>query len=98
MPKNSRWVLVEDLNRNFWVLGNTIGGLCAYLFGASSPIKDIFERLVNELVQLWENTVFLWMLAAFALIKPCTDVHVEMFFVPNDINEPYRKYDNFDSF
>ena len=98
MPKNSRWVLVEDLNRNFWVLGNTIGGLCAYLFGAGSPIKDIFERLVNELVQLWENTIFLWMLAAFALIKPCTDVHVEMFFVPNDINEPYRKYDNFDSF
>lgn len=98
MPKNSRWVLVEDLNRNFWVLGNTIGGLCAYLFGAGSPIRDIFERLVNELVQLWENTIFLWLLAAFALIKPCTDIHVEMFFVPNDVNEPYKKYDNFDNF
>lgn len=98
MPKNSRHVIIEDLNRNFWVLGNSIAGLCAYLFGSGSPLKDIYSRLTNELIQLWENVISLWLMAALSMLKPCTDIHVELFFVPNSVSEPYKKYDDFDSF
>ncbi len=98
MPKNSRKVFIEDLNRNFWVIGNVVGGICAYIFGASSPLKDIYSRLLQELIQLWENTICLWLLACLTLLKPCTDIHVEMFFVPESEDQLYRKYDNFDEF
>jgi hypothetical protein len=37
-------------------------------------------------------------MSALALLKPCTDIHVELFFVPNNLNELYKKYDNFDKF
>lgn len=98
MPKNSRQVFVEDLDRNFWVLGNSTAGLCAYLFGAGSPMKSIYQQLVNELIQLWENVLSLWILIGLSTLKPSTDIHVELFFVPNSSKEPYKKYDDFTYF
>jgi hypothetical protein len=67
MPEYQRVVEVEDLNRNFWVIGQVLTGLLAFLFDEDSPLNDIFEGLLDEIAQLWENLLYLWV--AFALIS-----------------------------
>ena len=61
MPKYSRRLELEDLNRNFWVIGQTLSGLCDILF-PDDPyfFKDVLEGILNELPQLWENIAYLW--------------------------------------
>lgn len=44
MPKYIRRVEVEDLNRNFWVLGQTISAISSYLFDKTT--KDIHTEVV----------------------------------------------------
>lgn len=98
MPEYERKVKVEDLNRNFWVISQCIAGISAYLFEDNSPISTAFNKILNELVQLWENLLYLWAIFAISIQndKEYTDVHTEV--VPLSISDLYnfRKYDNFD--
>jgi len=64
MPKYLRYVEVEDLNRNFWVIGQTISAISAYLFSDDSPLKNGLKGALDEIAQLWENVFFLWLTAA----------------------------------
>jgi hypothetical protein len=50
MPRNSRRIKVDDLNRNFWVLGQVISAISAYLFGDDSPLKNIFQKVFEEVL------------------------------------------------
>lgn len=96
MPKYLRAVEVEDLNRNFWVIGQVLSAVCAYLFDDDAPFAEIFKNILSELVQLWENILYLW--AAIALItekKTITDIHVEIMPMNNSEWENYIKFDNF---
>jgi hypothetical protein len=64
MDKYTRNVEVEDLNRNFWVIGQTISIISAFLLDEDSPIKQLFKYISSETVQLWENILYLWASAA----------------------------------
>lgn len=98
MPKYLRYVEVEDLNRNFWVIGQTITAICSFLFDDNSPIKDLLKDILDELPQLWENVFYLWMTAAAISQKPKYDkIHVEELFLPNNSYEHFLKFDNFNS-
>lgn len=95
MPKYLRKVEVEDLNRNFWVIAQVISAISAYLFGENS-LAEILRRMLNELIQLWENVLYLW--ATFAVVsqKPLiTNIHVEFVPIPNSELQSYIKFDNF---
>lgn len=97
MPKYLRKVEVEDLNRNFWVLGQTMSALCSFLFGPEAPFAKLFENMASEITQLWENVLYLWL--AYAMLtqkQEITDVHTEIIYLPNSVYEPYIKFDNFD--
>lgn len=96
MPKYLRRVEVEDLNRNFWVIGQVIAAISAYLFDEDSPIVKTFKNILNELIQLWENVLYLWATAMLLSQKPYyTKVHTEVVYVPNDSYRDYSKFDNF---
>lgn len=96
MPKNTRRVEVEDLNRNFWVIAQTLAIICGYLFDEDSPIPEMFKKLIDEVMQLWENILYLWLALAIESQKFCTDIHVEVLPLPNSTLLPEKKYDNFD--
>lgn len=95
MPEYQRVVEVEDLNRNFWVIGQVLTGLLAFLFDEDSPLNDIFEGLLDEIAQLWENLLYLWV--AFALISQEINNDVQVLVIPvnNDDLRPYIKFDDF---
>lgn len=60
MPKYSRRVEVEDLNRNFWVIGQTIGTISAYLLDPGSALNQVLKGIISELAELWNNVFELW--------------------------------------
>lgn len=60
MPRYTRRVEVEDLNRNFWVIGQTVTAISAFLFDSNSPITKMFKYLISENIQTWENLLHLW--------------------------------------
>lgn len=66
MPMYERSVEIEDLNRNFWVIGQVLTGICSFLFDSESPFRKMFEGLADEIGQLWENLLYLWI--AFTLL------------------------------
>lgn len=98
MPQTDRRVIVEDLDRNFWVIGQVMTAVTAYLFGDDSPFRNLFDGILNEIVQLWENVEYQWAALALTTLKPCTDVHLEFFPMPNSSIQPYRKFDNINNF
>lgn len=97
MPQYKRRVEVEDLNRNFWVIGQVLAGLCIDIFDPNGPIGAMIKGLLNEIAQLWENIAFLW--AALALLSQerfYGETYTEVVTIPNEVFLPYLKYDNFD--
>jgi len=60
MPQYGRRVEVEDLNRNFWVITQTIAAISAYLFSEDSPLPKMLEGLLRETTEIWENIIYLW--------------------------------------
>ena len=60
MPKYTRRVEVEDLNRNFWVIGQALSAVAAALFDNNGPIKKFMKYSLSEILQLWENVIYLW--------------------------------------
>ena len=93
MPENIRRVYVEDLNRNFWVIGQTLAAVCEYLYGNS--IRGIFEGLLKEIVGLWDNTLTLWVILYMLINKTCYDVRVITLPIPSSSIYNETKYDNF---
>lgn len=97
MPEYQRVVEVEDLNRNFWVIGQVLTGILSFLFDEDSPLNSLFNGILDEIAQLWENLLYLWI--AFALISQeltNNDVQIIVTPVPNDLLRPYIKFDDFD--
>lgn len=80
MPMYERVVEIEDLDRNFWVIGQSLSALCAYLFGDDSPIATLLTGLLDEVTQLWENVFYLWatMIEGFSQEK----INAKFLFVP----------------
>ena len=60
MPKYLRRVEVEDLNRNFWVIAQTIGLISDYLLNPDGPLNQLLKGILNEIAQLWDNVYRLW--------------------------------------
>lgn len=97
MPEYKRTVEVEDLDRNFWVIGQIITAISAYLFDDNGAIPIIFKSLIEETTQLWENVLYLWALLAMVTREPFyTKVHCEYVTLNNTVYEPYVKFDDFD--
>lgn len=96
MPKYMRRVEVEDLDRNFWVIAQSLAALCGYLFDDNSPLNDILKRLLDETAQLWENVLYLWVTAALVTQKKKTE-NTQKIFLPinNSEMQDFLKYDNF---
>lgn len=98
MPKYLRRVEVESLNRNFWVIGQTLSGITAYLTEDGSVYKTLLNGILDEITQLWENVLYLWAAAALVSQKPkYEDIKVIHCYLDNDKELPYLKYDNFDN-
>ena len=96
MPKYLRTVEVEDLNRNFWVLGQVISAISAFLFDPENSFASLFEDILSEIVQLWENVLYLWLAYMISSQKKTiTDIHIEV--VPITVNE-YENFIKFDNF
>lgn len=95
MPEYERFVEIEDLDRNFWVIGQVISAISAYLFDDNGPMKNLLSNIMQELVELWENILYLWVALALYDNRKYTDVHVEAAYVPNDELQSQFKYDNF---
>lgn len=94
MPKYLRTVEVEDLNRNFWVIGQVTSALCAFLFG-DNGLADLLDSLLKEIVGLWENVLFLWVASALMAQRKTTNIHCEVVIIPNDSFNTNRKFDYF---
>lgn len=101
MPMYERFVEIEDLDRNFWVIGQVITGICTYLFDQDGPIAKSFRNLLKEVGELWENILYLWAALALMNKRVYTDVHVEVIYLNSadmEGNKAYFtniKYDNF---
>lgn len=96
MPRYKRKVEVEDLNRNFWVIGQVLAGICADLFDDEGPIGGMIKGLLKEIAQLWENVVYLWAALALLSQKRFYGVtHSEVVMLPAETFLPYLTYDNF---
>ena len=96
MPRYLRYVEVEDLNRNFWVISEVLTGICEFIFG--NKLKPLLDSILNELIQLWQNTQYLW--ATYAVLSQdpfYKDVHYEVVPVPVDDLRNYVKFDDFDN-
>lgn len=97
MPEYQRIVEVEDLNRNFWVIGQVLTGILEFLFSEDSPINRLIDGILDEIAQLWENLLYLWV--GFALISQeldKNDIQIIVIPVNNNQFQPYVKFDNFD--
>lgn len=93
MPKYTRRVEVEDLNRNFWVIGQTIAAVSAELFDEGGEIPKVLTSITNEIMQLWENVLYLWVAIAMESEKVNNDIHIEMFPISLNLYQNYNKYD-----
>lgn len=98
MPKYLRRFEVESLNRNFWVIGQTLSGIIAYLAGDSSAYKVLINGILDEITQLWENELYLWVAAAIITQQPkYENIRIIHCYIDDTKETPFLKYDNFDS-
>lgn len=93
MPQNIRKVEVEDLNRNFWVIGQTLSAIGGYLFGEGG-LPNILNSILDEIVQLWENIIYLWGNLGLLNSETINNVHIEIAPIPVNQESNYLKYDN----
>lgn len=98
MPKNTRRVEIEDLNRNFWVIAQVITGIGTYLFDPNGPIPLIIRTSIQEIADMWENVENLWGAICALGQKPhVTDVRTMVVPLTSSELQPFLKYDNFDN-
>lgn len=97
MPRYKRKVEIEDLNRNFWVIGQTIAAITSFLFNSSSPISKMLSGLIGEVIQLWDNIAFLNAFLEIENKKNYTPpIHKEVVYLSINELKDYMKYDDFD--
>lgn len=60
MPKYTRRVEIEDLDRNFWVIGQVLAALSKMMLDPDSLLNQILKQIISEIVQLWDNTYRIW--------------------------------------
>lgn len=95
MPKYTRRVEIEDLNRNFWVIGQAIGAASKFLYDdTESPLPKIFGKILDEITQLWENIIYMYA-SAYYLKQEYYPTKVIYLPLPNR-NFTQRKFDNFE--
>lgn len=99
LPEYKRNVEIEDLNRNFWVIGQTLAGISAYLFSEDSPFTNSFEGIIKEIIDLWENILYLWLAFAISIQEKdyYTEVHEEVVYLSANDFQTEFKYDGFES-
>lgn len=93
MPQNNKRVEVIDLDRNFWVISMVLSEICMYLFGEGSPYINLFKRTLNEIMQLWENTLYLWLALGMYCNTASSNIHIEFCSVPSSAQSHDRQYD-----
>ena len=93
MPQNNKRVEVIDLDRNFWVISNVLGRICMYLFGDDSSLFNLFKDTLNEIIQLWENVLYLWISLAMYCNTASSNIHIEFCTVPPSQQSHDRQYD-----
>ena len=91
MPRYGRRVELEDLDRNFWVIGQSLSAIGSYVF-EKSLFSDGIESILKEIIQLWENIIYLWMNIAIASQK--TEKEFQLIFYHLGASE----FDNFTKF
>lgn len=57
MPRYARRVEVEDLNRNFWVIGQNLSALNVTV---SKLNNEVLNNMLKEIVELWQNVYRTW--------------------------------------
>lgn len=99
MPMYKRNVEVEDLNRNFWVIGNVLTYLCDFLFENKSPYANVLNSLLSEISQLWDNVLYLWQALQDSEKEVVTDVQTIILPINGIEDEDYDniKFDNFNN-
>lgn len=96
MPKNSRKVYVEDLNRNFWILSVALSALLESLFNGKYPLKNILRDMLKEIVRLWDNVLSLWGAIYVYLHRSYFPLRIVTLPMPTSTIYHEIKYDNFD--
>lgn len=97
MPEYKREVQVEDLNRNFWVIGQVLTAICSYLFNDVAPLNELFNGMLDEITQLWENLLALWV--CFSTVSQYDRYKtVQPIVVPMNSKDflYFQQYDDFD--
>lgn len=96
MPKYERTVEIEDLDRNFWVIGQVLTAIYSYLWHPDNQLSQLLKGIADEISQLWENVLYLW--TAFVLLSQNLQYkNIETIFMPieNFGSYPYVKFDDF---
>jgi hypothetical protein len=55
-----------------------------YLFDEDSTIFSLFKQIINEIMQLWENILYLWIALATYCNTASSNIHIEFCPVPAD--------------
>lgn len=97
MPQYGRRVEIEDLDRNFWTIGQVVAAISNYLFGKDAPLPKVLQGALREVTELWENALYLWLTTAMISQKGSGKVKVIVLPLPSRSNENGRHYDNIDS-
>lgn len=93
MPMYEHCVEVEDLNRNFWVIGQVITLLLQSLFDPDGMIKKFLNIIGAEIEELWNNTDHLWgavLANCFPNIPDEITWHVQLLPMGEMLNELYH--------
>lgn len=98
MPQSKRRVEVEDLNRNFWVIGQVIAAITAYLLDPDGPYGLMIGGLLNEIMQIWENVLMMWGEIAMQT-KSHPDIVVDFIYVDGSdlVRQDELYYDNIEA-
>ena len=104
MPEYQREVQIEDLDRNFWVIGQALTALFAFLFDDTAVYPELLSALLDEIIQLWENVFFLWLgMSIISEKEPYEDIKVlflpvSNFLLSGDNDEIFIDRVKFDDF
>lgn len=98
MPQYGRRVEVEDLDRNFWVIAQTIAAISAYLFDDDSPIPKVLEGMTREVSEIWENILYLWTGIAAISQNDTSGIQIISLPIQKRVDDHDRQYDFIDEF
>lgn len=98
MPQYGRRIEVEDLDRNFWVIAQTIAAISAYLFDDDSPIPKVLEGMTREISEIWENILYLWTGIAAISQNDTSGIQIIVLPIQKRVDDHDRQYDFIDEF